>query len=596
MTSSLENIKIIGFRVRNCTVFEDSKEIKLDKITVITGKNNIGKSSILSAIYLLLNGYGHKLNAPYLVRLPHIKDDIPIDLKFQLSHSDSLIKETIEQIDRQMTRAPEPDVPIYREWLDAIDKKEILISLDIWCPLKSNSSIKKISVVGSKVSWEPLITKLPPIFDSILSKTIIKLLQNKMTDLRGKMFYFTSHRVATLNEWEGLSFDSDKLSSDARNLKSFLNRLFSSGSEKVALIKNHMKAAFPEINDIIIPTESLATLKLSGNSSPVTDIRFKFKYYNPENTTETISLTHCGTGVEQYLSIITAIITAQEPHLFLIDEPHSFLHPFAEKKLLELISEYHQHQYIITTHSPTILNSVPADSIRLLKRNEDNGSVFCSNYDINDAISELGLTPSDLWFYKKILFVEGPTEEKILPIILRKIFSDLNLNKIKIADLNNQASAIRGSRKKKMMHEMLKIAIDAMNPFGDEFSIDYVVLLDKEKQNDAEIKKLNSDCNGKLIFTDQLEIENYLLVPESIYSILIEECEQYGVDIPTKEKFEKKLEELKKCHDKGSVVLQELFRTYKLTYEKTKHGPLIAIEIDSDSFKSFRIILEKFIR
>jgi len=388
------------------------------------------------------------------------------------------------------------------------------------------------------------------------------------------------------------------LDSNARNLKSFLSKLFTSGSGKIDQVRRYLKSAFPEIEDIIIPIESGITLGGGvggGSTNPLTDIRLKLSHFKPEKTTDAISLKYCGTGIEQYLAIITAIITAEEPHLFLIDEPHSFLHPYAEKKLIELISENLQHQYVISTHSPTILNSIDPKSIRLLKRKEEDGSVFCGDYDINEAISELGLTPSDLWFYQRIIFVEGATEEKILPIILYKLFEGINLNKIKIADLNDQASAMRGSRKRRQIHSMVKIAIEAVSPFKDEFAIEYLFLLDGEGLPNTEIEKLKDDYGDKIIFTNEPEIENYLLDVGAIYKVLLEECEQYEVDKPSGEAVSEKLVSLKTENRKGSDVLQKLFGSYDLNYEKTKHGPLIANELTSDYFGEFRLKLESFI-
>jgi len=595
MTTDHENIRLFSFRVKNYTVFEDSKEIKLNGITVLTGKNNVGKSSALSALYILLNQYQSQITEyTHIIRYPRTRNEVALELKFQLTHSDSLVQSITEHIKRAESEVPEPYMSKCRELLAALNDKEILISGEITYPRTSNSHLQTVSVCGFSTG-AGMSCDLPSVVYNIV-KPIMSLLYHAIAVLRTKIFYLGSHRVASSEEWMRLSFENDRLLSDAQNLKPFLNRLFSSGSDKVTLIKNHIKSAFPEICDIITPTESLATLGRGSDTTPLTDIRFKFKYYNPEKGIQAISLKHCGTGLEQYLAIVTAIVVAEEPQLFLIDEPHSFLHPFAEKKLLELMFEHPQHQYIIATHSPLMLNSVPPESIRLLKRNEDDGSVFCSDYDINETISELGLAPSDLWFYEKVLFVEGPTEEAILPIILHKVFSELNLNKIKIADLNGQASALRGSRKKKMMHEMLKVAIDAVNPFREEFAIDYIVLLDKEKQNDTEIETLKLLCSGKIIFTDQHEIENYLLDPEAIYEALTEECEYRRVKIPDWGEVRERFKEVETLHEKGSVVLKELFESYGLCYEKTKHGPRIASQIDSDHFQEFKKKLEKFIK
>jgi predicted ATPase len=80
----------------------------------------------------------------------------------------------------------------------------------------------------------------------------------------------------------------------------------------------------------------------------------------------TAPLQDCDTGIEQMFMIATAILTAKNPKLFLIDEPHAFLHPAAERYLLRLMQEHLEHQYVVATHSPVFLNSLPLHSTRLI--------------------------------------------------------------------------------------------------------------------------------------------------------------------------------------------------------------------------------------
>jgi hypothetical protein len=51
-----------------------------------------------------------------------------------------------------------------------------------------------------------------------------------------------------------------------------------------------------------------------------------------------IPLTHCGTGVEQILVLATVVVTSTPGSIICIDEPHSYLHPSAERELLSFLS------------------------------------------------------------------------------------------------------------------------------------------------------------------------------------------------------------------------------------------------------------------
>jgi predicted ATPase len=64
-----------------------------------------------------------------------------------------------------------------------------------------------------------------------------------------------------------------------------------------------------------------------------------------------IPLSESGTGVGQVLSLLYVVLTAKYSQTIIIDEPSSFLHPGAARKLIEILKEFPQHQYIIATHS-----------------------------------------------------------------------------------------------------------------------------------------------------------------------------------------------------------------------------------------------------
>ena len=53
------------------------------------------------------------------------------------------------------------------------------------------------------------------------------------------------------------------------------------------------------------------------------------------------------------------IFTEKERCLFFIEEPDMFMHPSLQRAFLEVLSEYDQHQYFITSHSNHFLDLSP---------------------------------------------------------------------------------------------------------------------------------------------------------------------------------------------------------------------------------------------
>ena len=63
-----------------------------------------------------------------------------------------------------------------------------------------------------------------------------------------------------------------------------------------------------------------------------------------------------GTGISQVLCILYIIFTAKTPKIIAIDEPQSFLHPGAVRKLIDIMKQHNEHQYIITVKKHEIIN------------------------------------------------------------------------------------------------------------------------------------------------------------------------------------------------------------------------------------------------
>jgi hypothetical protein len=138
-----------------------------------------------------------------------------------------------------------------------------------------------------------------------------------------------------------------------------------------------------------------------------------------------ISLSECGTGVGQVLAILYVVTNSPFPRIILIDEPQSFLHPGAVRKLIEVLKLYPEHQYVIATHSPTIITAAHPATVTLIKQ-EGGVSDFqvidpTENQHLRDFLAEIGARLSDVFGADDILWVEGPTEERCFPMILERV-------------------------------------------------------------------------------------------------------------------------------------------------------------------------------
>lgn len=85
-----------------------------------------------------------------------------------------------------------------------------------------------------------------------------------------------------------------------------------------------------------------------------------------------------GSGEFAVVRIVTSVTKAPESSLILLDEPEVSLHPGAQDRLIDFLSESvknHKHQIIISTHSPSIVRKFPSDALKVLIMNPATGKV-----------------------------------------------------------------------------------------------------------------------------------------------------------------------------------------------------------------------------
>lgn len=142
--------------------------------------------------------------------------------------------------------------------------------------------------------------------------------------------------------------------------------------------------------------------------------------------------------------------------LLIIEEPEIYMHPQARKHLLKIFKEIVDSsdiQIIITTHSEDFIETEYFDSVGLVYKTGDSGTKirqvskqdivnFANNTGVGgrstiDNIEEFYSATSneklkEAFFAKKVILVEGNTEEISLPVLLEKLDIDISQEGISI--------------------------------------------------------------------------------------------------------------------------------------------------------------------
>jgi putative ATP-dependent endonuclease of OLD family len=242
--------------------------------------------------------------------------------------------------------------------------------------------------------------------------------------------------------------------------KTFHSKLTSSEDRvnKLKKIYNQVLEIFDEVDEFKEFKQKMSSLtgELIHNMSYA--LRLDFSAYDPSNYFKNIqvlpyenesprSFEELGTGQQQILMLSFAHAYArcfkEESNLILMfDEPETNLHPLAQRwlaKTLFNMSKEDGIQIVITTHSPNFINLEFLEGIYLVRKIEDATRVINQNRESfakyctekgakkikSDSVVPYYTKSATVniirgFFAKKIVLVEGPTEELALPIYLEK--------------------------------------------------------------------------------------------------------------------------------------------------------------------------------
>lgn len=143
-----------------------------------------------------------------------------------------------------------------------------------------------------------------------------------------------------------------------------------------------------------------------------------------------------GSGVRKMITLFAELVTRGTEYsnrVLLLDEPENSLHPDAQHLLRELLMELGSRsdtQVIYATHSPCMINPMRQNQVRLLRRIKK-GDIATSSVELNvsgdnlaTVRNSLGISAADsLLFGPVTIVVEGETEILCMPLAIEKLAS-----------------------------------------------------------------------------------------------------------------------------------------------------------------------------
>jgi AAA ATPase domain len=503
-------------QVLNYKSFRDSGKIPLaEGFNVIVGKNDAGKSALVEALSLKAQSKPHKS----LLSLPEFDSRMPSGesitrVGINITHKNlqdilagvpltyfefNLFQDLNSVFAKFQDLIAQPSEKFIFDWVNSNFSQGGFENI---FEIQQQNQRQIISITNSEYphKFTPVLEGSNP-NGSVLGQLVGQALS-------ARIYTFRAER---LNVGECAAFGRSLLEPNASNLAEVLNHLSTANPRRFERFIGHVKTIFPHITEITAPfvQESNTARILVWNIPSET-----------ERADLAVPLSEGGTGVGQVLAILYVVVNAITPQVIIIDEPQSFLHPGAVRKLLEILRQYPQHQYVITTHAPMAIAATGVESLIQVRRNGYESVVDYisarNESDLRIFLADVGASLSDVFGADNVLWVEGKTEELCFPIIIR------NLNKTPLLGLQILAVQNTGDLEGKLASRVFDV-YNRLTSANTLLPPAIAFILDREGKSDAEMAEIDRKSKRQVRWLQRRMYENYLLHPLSIVQVLNED-------------------------------------------------------------------------
>ena len=450
---------ISKIHIKNYRTYDDL-EIKFnDKINIIIGHNNAGKSNLIKAISLFfdsntkknldINDFNKNISLQELKTKP---PKIFIELTIKESDKENLMADDLVTVSNWLIKLEEPYEAklTYEYFLDSkldskyIDKvKDLEEKEEIWNIIEEdfirfyNYKIWGGNIENRIVAESESLQKFDFQFLNAVRDVERDMFTGKNTMLKKVLDFFMDYEIKSnekLTEEEKESKIRAKkveFSKEANDVLDRLKQRVEKGKEQVLSYSNEIGASFdksyPNFDGKMSEEEFYSTLKLiveyeTGMKIPISNNGLGY------NNLIFMSLLLAKMQIDsdgKYLGSNAKIFP-----ILAIEEPEAHLHPSMQFQFLKFLnrnlSDNRVRQIFITTHSTHIVSSAGLDQIICLYRNEDKvnvaypGQVFENNKEglknKNYVQRFLDATKSDMLFADRVILVEGLAEQLLLSI------------------------------------------------------------------------------------------------------------------------------------------------------------------------------------
>ncbi|UTO18152.1 AAA family ATPase [Acinetobacter sp. Z1] len=395
-------MKLTKFTIKNFRSITDGSEINLTDYSVLVGKNNEGKTTVLLALKmamdaLISHGRSGTTRNRFLLSRRDNRYEWERDFPISLQNKSRIKKVTIFRLYFELDVSEQAE---FKRVIKSISNKSLCIEItfdeksnpDFLVPKRGSSALTKKSAIVSKYIAERIqFTYIPAIrTDKEAIEAINSMIEEELRKLEEKQDY--KDALSVIAHLQQPVLDNVSLSIE-RSLQNFLPNI-----QKVELGISEDDRRYRLRRDYFVEIDD-------GNK---TDIRYK------------------GDGVKS-LAAIGLLKDRQKIHngasIIAIEEPESHLHPSAMHSLKQALEELSvENQLVISTHNPIFIHRDKLLNNILVSENK-----VKSVKKIQEIRDCLGVRISDnLEHARKVIIVEGECDFIIISKLIKERSANLS--------------------------------------------------------------------------------------------------------------------------------------------------------------------------
>lgn len=384
-------MQISSLRIKNYRGLDINIDT-IEKVSIIIGQNDSGKTNICSAIMKVLD-YG-KRKIPFILTdsTNSNKEDIEIEIKLT---ADDLTNEQLALVGN---------------YIHIDDNKKYIIVKLISKYNEETLEYEDTLFYGNpEMDFEEIRVNVQTQLDKVLAIVYI----NPVYDIEISKKEFFKFKESD-NKEKGLFF-SDNITNEISNLNSSIQ------NEQII---NDIQS---EINEKGEFTELFEDLKFKVMPNIKEENIYKSLNVNAYDT-EDNEFDNIGDGKNKIFSMIlkSKIYNDNKQKIFIIEEPENHLYVLLQKVYISALLKMNPSQLIITTHSPYTIDFEKTNQIIKVAYDHNNKKrkIFNFNKINNEDFKKFGylinVEVAEMLYYNNVLLIEGDSEKYFYSLLMAR--------------------------------------------------------------------------------------------------------------------------------------------------------------------------------